>query len=370
MGLQPGSRVRGSRRRFWLEAGGLWRIAIYKGVDISVKRVKLPFAGLEVEFVDREVGLRQFEAWAERGTRFPVVVFGPEGCGKSALLKQAVELLKERGYSVALVSPLARLIEDRLVLTEELRELGRDVLATTVGEAAAGLIDVAVELLYKAVRREIGKKIALLLDDVFQAVGLDKAALLVKSLLNMIEYPSVKYERIVVVAATSEGVTRREIGRHEWATLMPMWNMPREGFRQLYDQLPGEKPPFEEVWRLTGGNPRVLDRLYSAMWDAERVLDEIKERRNLTPSFTAKWRKWLECAVEDPDCLWSPEAPEELIRELVERNLIVYNMYGRKQYLWLDAPPPEKDPELGIGANAAWQTPLHREAVRRALIGY
>jgi hypothetical protein len=35
--------------------------------------------------------------------------------------------------------------------------------------------------------------------------------------------------------------------------MMMMWNMPREGFRQLYETLPGEKPPFEDVWRLTGG---------------------------------------------------------------------------------------------------------------------
>ncbi|GAB6944937.1 hypothetical protein JCM14467A_17190 [Vulcanisaeta sp. JCM 14467] len=34
---------------------------------------------------------------------------------------------------------------------------------------------------------------------------------------------------------------------------------------------------------------------------------------------------------------------------------------------WIDEPPPERDPELGIGRYVAWQTPLHREAVRKAL---
>ena len=42
---------------------------------------------------------------------------------------------------------------------------------------------------------------------------------------------------------TSEGISRNEIGRHRWADLRPMWNMDREGFKQLYDQLPGDKPP-------------------------------------------------------------------------------------------------------------------------------
>jgi len=30
-------------------------------------------------------------------------------------------------------------------------------------------------------------------------------------------------------------------------------------------------------------------------------------------------------------------------------------------------PPPERDLELGVGRRVAWQTPLHREAVRLAL---
>ena len=58
--------------------------------------------------------------------------------------------------------------------------------------------------------------------------------------------------------ATSEDVSRTEIGRHNWVRLIPMWNMSREGFRQLYERVPGPKPSFEEVWRWTGGNPRIL----------------------------------------------------------------------------------------------------------------
>jgi hypothetical protein len=42
-------------------------------------------------------------------------------------------------------------------------------------------------------------------------------------------------------------------------------------------------------------------------------------------------------------------------------------VYKREDWLWVDQPPPEKDPELGIGRRVAWQSPLHREAVKRAL---
>lgn len=46
--------------------------------------------------------------WAERSTRFMQLVYGLEGCGKSAWLKQAAELLKELGYDVIYVNPLQR----------------------------------------------------------------------------------------------------------------------------------------------------------------------------------------------------------------------------------------------------------------------
>jgi hypothetical protein len=37
---------------------------------------------------------------------------------------------------------------------------------------------------------------------------------------------------------------------------------------------------------------------------------------------------------------------------------------------WIDEPPRERDPELGVGKYIAWQTPLHREAVKKALEEY
>ena len=53
-----------------------------------VKRVELYFApGVVVDFVNRDRGVRQVYEIGERGTRFPLIVFSPEGCGKSAWLK-------------------------------------------------------------------------------------------------------------------------------------------------------------------------------------------------------------------------------------------------------------------------------------------
>ncbi|MEZ0318519.1 MAG: ATP-binding protein, partial [Pyrobaculum sp.] len=150
-----------------------------------------------------------------------------------------------------------------------------------------------------------------------------------------------------------------------------MWNMTREGFKQLYDLLPGEKPPFDDVWKWTGGNPEALDELYRAGWDVDAVVRGLLLERGLgrfVEGLSDEGRQILEKALDDPDVLLKEiRRAGELIERLIELNLLseVYEL--RDQRFWLDAPPPERDPEIGVGKYYAWQTPLHREAVRRAL---
>jgi hypothetical protein len=332
-----------------------------------VKRIKLEIApGVETEFTDRDRALAQVAEWAEKSTRWPVVIFGPEGCGKTAFLRQSTVMLRELGYDVFYLHPLDRVFAAE-VDDADVKSLFVDLVRKTLEDERWGRLALAVFDLVREILKKRRRKIAVIADDVFQAIGLDKAAAYVKGLLNTIEHPVYRYENIVVLVATSEGMSRGEIGRHRWADIMPMWNMAKDGFGRLYEAIPGAKPSFEEAWRLTGGNPHMLLELHKSGWNVDRVVEALIRDKELTSSFIAKWRRWLQEAVEDPETLWSPDAPEELIKQLVEKNLIVYNMYNRDPYFWIDQPPPERDPELGIGKNVAWQTPLHREAIRRAL---
>jgi hypothetical protein len=333
-----------------------------------VKRITLKLApGVKMEFTDRDRALAQVVEWAEKSTRWPVVVFGPEGCGKTAFLRQAAETLRELGYDVFYIDPLHRFFIAHTEAGEAVRRLA-EAASEAFGIAQLKLATLALDVGRELLERWGRKRVAILVDDVFQAVGLDKAGIYVKSLLNLIEYPPRSYERIVAVAATSEGLSRREIGRHRWGRLMMMWNMPKEGFTQLYEKLPGSKPPFEDVWRWTGGNPSALAVLYENRWrwdDAVRVFIEQRGVAYIIRSLTPTERAWLEEAVGNPDTLFVRERMS-LLNKLVEVNMVAEVM-GRYQYLWVDEPPPERDPEQGVGRYVAWQTPLHREAVRRAL---
>jgi hypothetical protein len=342
----------------------MWRV-------LGLRRVGLKFVpGLEVEFCDRVRGIKQVYEFAERGTRYPIVVYGPEGCGKTAWFIQAVEVLRELGFEVLYVNPLHKefiTYTDVRELTQKFVNVVTEAAEVSVGIRLAMLATLAIKELLSRWGR---KRIALLVDEVFQAIGLDRAEIYVKELLGVIEYPPANYENIVIIVATSEGITRWRIGRHRWAWLIPMWNMSKDGFKELYDRLPSPKPDFESVWGLTGGNPNMLSHLYQVNWDSNILIKDVIGWRRLTPTFISRWRSWLEKAVEDPDNLWSPEVPEELINELEAKNLITYFLNDRDLRLWIDEPPPQKDLEIGVGKYVAWQTPIHREVVKKALEMY
>ena len=335
----------------------------------AVKRVRLSFAlGVAIEFVDRERALKQVYELAEKGTRLPLVVFGPEGCGKTAWLLQAVEVFRELGFGVLYLNPLRRRFEVE-VGVEDLKRRALELVREALSEhALARLAWRVVDFAREAI--EYGRKrLAVIVDDVFQYTGAREAALIVKSLLELIEYPPKSYDIIVAIAATSEGISRAEIGRHLWAWLKPMWNMSRKGFEELCEKVPGEKPLLDQLWRFTGGNPRVLAQLYELRWSTEAVARGLAEARKLDTfvrSLSDEEKELLYKALEDPDVLATREGLP-LLNKLVELNLVVDSIPARDLESWIDEPPLERDSELGVGRYVAWQTPLHRDAVRRAL---
>jgi methylmalonyl-CoA mutase cobalamin-binding subunit len=334
-----------------------------------VKRVRLSFAvGVEVEFCNRERAMRQVEEFAERGTRFPLVVFGPEGCGKTAWLKQATEAFRELGFEAIYVDPIRRDFIARTDVRELVDKLS-EAAVEAIGVAQLKLATLAMDAVKWLISRWRRENVAVLVDDAFQAIGLDKAATYVKALLGLVEYPPEGYERVVAIVATSEGVSRAEIGRHRWATIRSMWNMSGRGFEELYEKIPGPKPGFEEVWRLSGGNPGMLAKLYQAKWDFNAVVRDLVDSKKLDVfacSLANDEKEYLLEAIEDPDTLLARERIA-LLNRLVEMNLIVDAVPERVPEHWIDEPPPQKDLELGVGRRIAWQTPLHREAVKRAL---
>jgi energy-coupling factor transporter ATP-binding protein EcfA2 len=129
------------------------------------------------------------EELARRGVRAPLVVFGPEGCGKSAWLRQSAEILRVRGYDVVYVDLTHRNYLPYTDIESAATKLSEA--ASIPGMERAKLAALVIELAKELVK--LGKKkVAVLVDEAFQPIGVRKAAVYVKSLLSLIEYPPAK----------------------------------------------------------------------------------------------------------------------------------------------------------------------------------
>ena len=109
----------------------------------------------------------------KKSTRFPIVIFGPEGCGKAAFLKQAAEVLREFGYDVVYVDVSHADFTAHTDVAEVARRLA-EAASEVSGVAEVKLAYLAIEAVKELIRR--GKKrVAVLADEAFQAVGIEKA---------------------------------------------------------------------------------------------------------------------------------------------------------------------------------------------------
>ena len=129
-----------------------------------MRRIRLNLLpGLEVEFADRDGALRRVEDWAREGTRWPIVIFGPEGCGKSAFLRQASVMLRDLGYDVIYVDPLHRFFTAHTDVDEIARGLA-DAASEAFGVAQLKLATLAIDAVKELLERWGRRRVAVLVD--------------------------------------------------------------------------------------------------------------------------------------------------------------------------------------------------------------
>jgi len=119
-----------------------------------VRRIRLRFAGGWVVFADRGAALGRVVEWGVRGTYLVHVVYGPEGCGKTAWLRQAAALLRDMGYEVLYIDAVHRYFEAYTDARDVVRRLAADAL----GRAEIRLATLAIDLARELIKRRRVKK--------------------------------------------------------------------------------------------------------------------------------------------------------------------------------------------------------------------
>jgi len=138
-----------------------------------------------------------------------------------------------------------------------------------LGSSVSKLLSLALSRLISEVAKRIifkDRHLVIVVDDVTRALGLEGIDIYVKNLLNLLEESLSTYEvsTALIIAMTSEGLSKDLPSRHTHASLVMMWNLLEKPFSELAYQLsPPNNEIVEHAWYLTNGNPRMLIELAS-----------------------------------------------------------------------------------------------------------
>ena len=315
-------------------------------------------ADRKVCFSNRAYETETLRKWVDRGIPYPIAVYGPEGCGKTTLFRYFVKRIQEDGYvgiyvNALGVRDLSEVVEfPRLdVVNEVLREVIKELhlpLGTVVSKYVSCLVSKLVGKI-----SGVGRGLILVLDDVYKAIGLGEVDRYTKMLYEWITWklPELDVRRYLVVLTTSEGVSKRELLKHTYVHTYMLWNLPLNGFYELLDQL---NPPmdYERIWRITGGNPRLLAELIELEWSVDKLIERYREKvlRLLTIGGIS-----LEVAKQLAE---NSDSNPRYALKLEELGLMVQLM--RKLTL---GKPVIESYELGVGKEWAWQTPIYKDVL-------
>ncbi len=212
----------------------------------SRREYEINVLGYRIKFTDREEEVEALTRLVESGSPLVEFVYGPEGCGKSTLLRYVAWLLSGRKdvttiYVDALEHDTHRAILGVDLPRQELTELARAV-AGPLGAALALSLSRIVELTASKLKLT-DKILALFVDDPIKALGVDKAEAYVKWLYELIYKIAGEYnvKKVLVLATTSEGMSRKRLARHTYLHITLLWNLPYHGFTSLLKTTP--QPP-------------------------------------------------------------------------------------------------------------------------------
>ena len=333
---------------------------------------------IEPKFVNRNDELKALERLGRRGSPSVMYVYGPEGCGKTRLLREFIKTFDGIGIYIDALEQesvkRALIFTQRLSEVEDLfTELAEQVVGS-VGKWFTSRIFTILEKLTTKIKIK-GENLVIAVDDVVRARGLEDLERYIKWLyeLQWKVYEDYEPKSVLIVATTSEGYSLRRIMRHTYNIPNLIWNLRRGAYEELVQQLGlANKDVIEDVWKLTGGNPRsVIEVATIYRWNYKewlaRIENELRDVANILRAKNLVEETYR--LIENPDILH--ERPSIELREtyetLLEHNVMMYVGIDLLSSWVRGERTLEPNRELGIGRYYAWQMPAYRKALERAL---
>lgn len=346
-----------------------------------------------MKFVNRVKEINALKNWCSHFRYTPLYIYGPEGCGKTRLLREFVKMFNSffndgiAIYVDALEDKDIRkalLTSTNIMKTLNILKAGLEVIKDLVsakvpiGEALAGstslLLDVIADKLYGKNLKD--KHILIIVDDVVNAIGLGKIEWYIKYLYELMQKLNEEYrpEAINFIVTTSEGRSLDLVTRHTYVGVRLLWNLDRNAFEELFYELnPPSNIRFEDIWLMFGGNPRkLIDLAEKYSWNINVMLNDYIElsKRIISETVREGLLDMLKLTIDNVDTLYSLPFTEpgkggeisKLEEILINNNTIIW-----KSWTMLHSEGISKDPTIGIGEYYAWQSPLYKNVLANLL---
>lgn len=309
-------------------------------------------------FVDREVELNILFDYAREGYYPVLYIYGPEGCGKTRLVREVVEVLKENdNYVVMYLDAQGSGALEEVIYPGDIAQAFSSLVGLLSEPLGKSLSLILPHVMKKVFERKVkDKHVVVVVDDVARPLGLDMIESYAKKLLDLLEWMLAKGARsVLIIATTSEGKSRKLLLRHNYVHVETLWNLSKEATFKLLDVLKAPSEIRELLWRVTGGNPRAIMELNWLKWNVEVWKEKVLRKvRVMVGELSDEEKSLLHDVIEDPDVLMEQES---LLEKLMEYNLVTP----------IDRPclgyTPELSKELGIGRFYAWQVPVYKEVL-------
>ncbi len=337
---------------------------MYSILDCSFK---IAFPNKNICFSNRDYEVEAITSILDKYNAFPLIIYGPEGCGKTTLFKYLVYRVSKLGYLSIYIDALAHGVE-RIVYPSNIASLFKKVLGEVLDSSLTGssisykVIDLVKTLLDTIKARKKG--LFLVVDDVYKAIGLDNVDRYTKMVYEWISWslPRLGVRKALVVILTSEGVSKRILSKHTYLVIDMLWNIGYNGFIELVKQL---DPPidYNALWKLVGGNPRMLYLLAQLEWSIDKLYAQVYSRvREQLPTIKEELSS-IGYGISDlGEVIDNPDSNSEIARILEKYNYMIRLWSGG--YILKSV---KSDQELGIGFEWAWQTPLYRDVFKKLL---
>jgi len=315
----------------------------------------LRILGRVICYSNRLVEESVLESLIDRFNHFPLIIYGPEGCGKTTLMRYLTRRLGSKNYTSLYINALeynvAKALEFRgPVINSIIRDLLRDI-GGPLPSILSNIVQLIVDKIWVKLK-SLGNGLFIVIDDVYKAIGLENVDRYTKLVYEWISWKASEYtNKLLVVITTSEGASKRILVRHTYTRVSLIWNMDYGSYEEFIEQLE-PRIRVDEAYSITGGNPRLTIELAEYSWDTKKLMSVYEEKIKKILQETSIKPSKLQSLVEDPD------SEPKTARILEDAGLMI------ELYRTTSISQPKPSTELGIGKEWAWQTPLYKNIVQ------